>query len=159
MRRVPSTGIMSGVRDSVPPTGDTASLSGIRAADAMRAGVLTCPPETPLAVVARMMSSYRVHCIVVTEPTAEADSSERVWRVLSDLDLVEAAGPKLSERSAGSFASEDALSVDVDDKLDQVTDVMAKNGVAHVVVQDSRGHPVGVVSTLDVIDVLAARRG
>lgn len=158
MQRALRVGMIGIMEDMVGEATDRASLPEIRAADAMRAGVLTCPPETPLSVVARMMASYRVHCIVVTEPVSEADSFEQPWRVISDLDLVRAAGPELSERTARAFASEDALTVASDDSLEQVTRVMSKNGVAHVVVRDARGRPVGVISTLDVIDVLARAR-
>ena len=35
--------------------------------DAMSHGVISCPPETPLRVVARMMATYRVHAIFVFE--------------------------------------------------------------------------------------------
>jgi hypothetical protein len=51
------------------PTPETSlldrSLAGLRAADAIHPGVISCPPDTPLRSVARMMSTYRVHAIIV----------------------------------------------------------------------------------------------
>src|SRR5687768_4553611 len=74
-------------------------------ADAMHAGVLTCPPETPLPIVARMMTAYGVHAVVVTGLEAEADSPEHAWGVVSALDLVRAAALADSEPTAGGIAS------------------------------------------------------
>ena len=34
-------------------------------ADVMRPGILSCPPETPVREVARIMAVHRVHCVVV----------------------------------------------------------------------------------------------
>lgn len=106
-----------------------------------------------------MMASYRVHCIVVTEAAPEADADERPWRVLSDLDLVRAAERDIDERTAGSFASEAALAVAAEDELNQVVRLMSDQGASHVVVTDrARERPVGVISTLDVIEALAGAR-
>ena len=38
------------------------ALSTLRVMDAMHPGVLTCPVETPLRDVARMLAGYNVHC-------------------------------------------------------------------------------------------------
>src|SRR5206468_810890 len=56
--------------------------------DAMSRGVISCRPETPLRVVARMMATYGVHAIFVFEHTDEEDEAPRLWAVVSDLDLV-----------------------------------------------------------------------
>ena len=55
--------------------------------DAMSNGVISCPPETPLRVVARMMATFGVHAIFVFE-YAEEDDAPQLWAVVSDLDLV-----------------------------------------------------------------------
>jgi CBS domain-containing protein len=140
-----------------PP--DRSRLGEVAAVDAMRAGVLTCPPETPLTTVARLMSQYRVHAIVVAEPADEADATPRPWAVLSDLDLVRANATGTDNRTAGAAATEEALTVDAEDSLEQVAQLMAQEGIGHVVVVDrTRDRPLGVVSTLDLADVLAGRR-
>ena len=38
-----------------------------RVHDAMRVGMITCRPETSLRDVARMMSSYGIHAVVVQD--------------------------------------------------------------------------------------------
>src|SRR5215216_2797077 len=66
--------------------------------EAMTAGVITCLPETPLWTVARMMSTYRVHAIVVFGH----DEDLAPWGVVSDMDLVGALG---GHGTAGTIAA------------------------------------------------------
>ena len=125
--------------------------------DAMHAGVLTCPPETPLWTVARMMASYSVHAIVVTDIDAEGDPDERAWGIVSALDLVRARVAGEDEPSAGGVASTDVVTVSAGDPLASAAQLMAEHGTEHVVVADLQGRPVGVVSTRDVAAALARR--
>ena len=100
------------------------------------------------------MAERRVHCVVVTD---EADA-ESLWGVVSDLDLVAAAGVReLDEQSAGATAATAALMVSPDESLQRAAQLMTEHGTAHLVVVDpASGHPVGVLSTLDVAAALAA---
>ena len=41
------------------------SLEQLTVAYAMHPGVVTCPLETPLPTVARMMATYRIHAVIV----------------------------------------------------------------------------------------------
>ena len=50
--------------------------------DAMSRGVISCPPETPLRVVARMMATYGVHVIFVFEYAEDAEAPQP-WSVVS----------------------------------------------------------------------------
>lgn len=38
-----------------------------RVRDAMHIGVISCPSETPVAAALALISSYRIHAVVVTE--------------------------------------------------------------------------------------------
>src|SRR3954470_18621270 len=115
--------------------------------DAMHPGVLTCPPETALWTVARMMASYSVHAIVVTDIDAEGDPDERAWGIVSALDLVRARVAAEDEPSAGGVASTDVVTVSPGDPLASAAQLMAEHGSEHVVVADLHGRPVGVGST------------
>ena len=125
-------------------------------ADAMHPGVLTCPPETPLAVVARMMATYGVHAIAVTDLDPEGESDERAWGIVSGLDLAGAAALVAQEPTAGSVASTEVVTVAPDMPLADAARVMAEHELTHLVVVDGSGRPVGVVSTQDVARALAA---
>ena len=61
------------------------ALGEIEVAEAMHPGVLTCPLETPLRDVARMMALYRIHAVVAFgEDTDDANgvglgASSPIW--------------------------------------------------------------------------------
>jgi CBS domain-containing protein len=124
----------------------------IRVAEAMHHGVLTCSRDRSLADVARLMASRRVHCIVVTDEPEQADA---LWGVVSDLDLVAAAGVRdLEAQSAEASAATAALTISPDETLQRAAQLMTEHGTAHLVVVDAARRPVGVLSTLDVAAAL-----
>ena len=120
--------------------------------EAMHEGVLSCSADTPLSSVAELMAARGVHCIVVTGADDLA-----VWGVISDLDLVAAAGVRnLDAQSAGASAATPALTIHPGDTLQRAAQMMTEHAVAHLlVVDDTSGEPVGVLSTLDLARVLA----
>ena len=129
-------------------------------ADAMSPGVISCPPETPLRVVARMMATFNVHSVFVFEHRDEDDEDLQLWGVVSDLDLVAAGRLDVDARTAGASAVSPLVSVPTDAPLGRAAELMALNGVAHLAVVDPfSSRPVGVISTLDVARAIAAGTG
>ena len=121
-------------------------------AQAMTAGVLTCPPETPLRAVAETMARHRVHSVVVHD-TDDAAS----WGVVSDLDLVAGALSGFDETIAGAAAASPVLTVAPDDSLVRAAQLMREHATSHLLVVDPEaGQPVGVLSTLDLARAIAA---
>jgi CBS domain-containing protein len=119
--------------------------------DAMRLGVVTVAPDTPLREVARVMATYRIHAVVVSE--IEGD---RPWGIVSDLDLTAAAGKDFDKVRARDIWRSRLVTVNADEDLGRAAQLMTEHRVTHlVVVQPHSGHPVGVLSTLDVAGVLA----
>jgi CBS domain-containing protein len=126
----------------------TPSFEHATAGDAMRAGVISCPPETSLRQVAQIMATEHIHCLVV--------SDEEEWRVVSDLDLLRAAEMDLDQETAGRVAVSDLPTVSTGAPLDRAAQLMAEHEVTHVlVIDESSGHPAGVLSTLDIAGTLA----
>jgi CBS domain-containing protein len=122
--------------------------------DVMRHGVITCSADTTLRTVARMMSSYHVHAIVVTD--ANAAGGESPWGLVSDFDVLRAAHAGAEELTAGQVSRSPALMVSPADALMHAADLMREHGTGHlVVISPSDARPVGVVSTLDVAGALA----
>ena len=124
-------------------------------ADAMHTGVLTCPPGTPLRTAARMMATYGVHAIVVTDLDPEGESDERPWGIVSGLDLVRAAASGEDEPTAGGVASTEVVTVALDEPLGRAAQLMAEHELTHLVAVDATGRPLGIVSTQDVAAALA----
>ena len=129
-------------------------------ADAMSHGVISCPPETPLRIVARMMATYGVHAIFVFEHADEDDEAPQLWAVVSDLDLVAATRLDLDTVTASATAVTPLVSVAADRSIAEAGALMSQYGIAHLAVidPDSR-RPIGVISTLDIARAVAAGLG
>jgi CBS domain-containing protein len=118
--------------------------------DAMRLGVVSCPPDTPLRDVARVMATYRIHCVVVAEVAEGAPLG-----VIADLDVAAAAAGS-PDAPAGTLARTEPITVHPDNSLEHAAKLMSQHEVTHlVVVQPHSRHPVGVLSALDVAGALA----
>jgi CBS domain-containing protein len=127
--------------------------------DAMSHGVISCSPETPLRVVARMMTTYAVHAIFVFE-YSEEDEAPHLWAVVSDLDLVAATRLDLDTLTAGATAVTPLVTVAADSSIGEAGSLMAQYGIAHLAVTEPGSHrPIGVISTLDLARAIAAGLG
>jgi signal-transduction protein with cAMP-binding, CBS, and nucleotidyltransferase domain len=123
-------------------------------ADAMRAGVLSCPPHVSAVEVARMMAEHHIHAVVVEGAGRDpADRDRLVWGVASDMDLVRVAHG-IENLTAGDLAGTEPLTVEPSLPLDEAARLMAEHDITHLIVAEGR-RAVGVVSTLDVAGVLA----
>ena len=123
-------------------------------ADVMRHGVITCAAETTLKTVARMMSSYHVHAIVVTEDDGSGQISP--WGLVSDFDVLRAAHKGAEELTAGQVSRSAAVMVSPSDSLEHAAALMREHGTGHlVVISREEARPIGGVSTLDVAGALA----
>ncbi|HEY5099027.1 MAG TPA: CBS domain-containing protein [Gaiellaceae bacterium] len=127
--------------------------------DAMSPGIISCPPETPLRVVARMMATFNVHAVFVFEHR-DGDDDAQLWGIVSDLDLVAAGRLDVDQRTAGASAVTPIVAVRTDAPLVRAADLMAQHGVAHLaVVEPASGRPLGVISTLDIARAIAVEHG
>ncbi len=126
----------------------------VRVAEVMHVGVVSCPGNASLDVVAALMSRERIHCVVIISGSCD-DAS--VWGVVSDVDLIAAASVRsLAEQEAAGTAMRPAVTIGPEASLDTAARTMTKAGVAHLVVVDSvERRPVGVLSTLDLAGALA----
>jgi CBS domain-containing protein len=140
--------------DDLPVAFETATV-----ADAMSHGVISCSPETPLRVVARMMATYGVHAIFVFE-YVEEEEAPQLWAVVSDLDLVAATRLDLDTLTAGATAVTPLVSVAADSSIGEAGSLMAQYGIAHLAVTDPDSRrPIGVISSLDIARAIAAGVG
>lgn len=130
--------------------------------DVMRAGVISCGPETTLPALAGLMADHHVHCVVVDGIVHDGARGDRlVWGVASDLDVARAvsAGGGADAATAAALARTDPVSVAPEDAVADAADLMVRHGVTHlVVVSEQTGSPMGVISTLDVARAAADGR-
>lgn len=126
------------------------SFQHARVADAMRPGVISCPPDSSMRDVARVMSTNHVHAVVVRGVTDGG-----AWGVVTDRDLLPVAS-SAEDQKAGSCASELLVTIAPDERLEVACELMRAHGVSHVMVVDpQRNEPLGVVSTLDIAGIVA----
>ena len=123
-------------------------------ADAMHFGVLSCPTHATVAEVAAIMATHHIHAVVVDGIRRDAHGEHLVWAIVSDLDLIAAAGNP--DATAGNLAATPAITVRPDDALSEAARIMRESDVHHLVVVDPRtDRPTGILSTLNVATVLA----
>ena len=137
-----------------PASSGLRALAPLRVAAVMHWGVVSCPADASLDIVAALMSAERIHCVVVVH-----DGDARLlWGVVSDLDLVAAASVRpLAEQRAGGSAMRPAVTIAPSASLDIAARLMTRTGVSHLVVVDAvERRPVGILSTLDLAGALAA---
>jgi CBS domain-containing protein len=119
--------------------------------DAMRLGVISCSPDASLREIARVLATYRVHSVVISEI-----DGDRPWGIVTDIDLAAAADKDIDKVTARDIWRGELVTVGADAELGHAAHLMADRRVAHLVVaQPHSGQPVGVLSTLDVAGVLA----
>jgi len=116
----------------------------------MHAGVLTCSADTPLVEVAGIMTKHRVHAVAVI------DDKRRPIGVVSALDVVAAASRAERVTARVATATEPLITISTDAPLDRAAKLMTKHRVHHLIVVDpANGHPVGILSTLDITVLVA----
>jgi CBS domain-containing protein len=132
------------------------SLEHATVGDAMHPGVVTCGRDALIGDVARAMATHHVHCIVVLGPDYEHSGESAVWGIISDLDLVRNGILRGAEEAAGALAQQPIISVKPTMPLREAGELMVSHGVTHlVVIEPATRRPVGILSTLDIADILA----
>jgi len=125
-------------------------------ADAMHPGILSCDAEATLTEVARIMSTHHVHCIVVRGAAENGADESPVWGIISDFDLLRAGMRADAPDTAAALARQQVIRVETTAALRDAAQLMMTNGTGHVVAVDPQsGHPIGILSTLDIAGVLA----
>jgi CBS domain-containing protein len=130
-------------------------LAELRVADAMHPGVVSCAADTPLRTVARILSSYRIHAVVVFADHRAADAGS--WSVVSDVDVLRAGlAGGVDRTTAGDAARTPLVMVAPEDTLDHAARLLEEADATHLIVVDRRSErPLGVLSTLDLTKPLA----
>jgi CBS domain-containing protein len=119
--------------------------------DVMRAGLITCQPDTRLHGVAQAMAANHVHALVVMDPGA--DEPHGGWRVIYDVDVLKLAASGQDARAIDAACI--PVTIGMDASVSQAAELMHANGTRHLIVLDEEGRPAGMVSSLDLAATLA----
>jgi CBS domain-containing protein len=133
------------------------SLGRLRVIDAMHPALISCPPDSSLRTIARMMATYRVHAILVTAHGEDEHSTGDHWGIVSDVDVLRASETgDVDEVQARTLAAQPVVTVASSEELRRAATLMVEHDSSHLIVIESRsGRPIGVLSTLDVARALA----
>ena len=126
----------------------TLDRSPLTVADVMHGEIVTCSPAARLTEVAEAMTEHEIHCVVAIDEGPRGADDDRLWGVVSDLDLLRGLR-STADLDAGNLVDLDVATVSPEEPLGSAADTMVRRRVAHLVVV-AEGHPVGVVSTLDI---------
>jgi len=123
----------------------------------MHPGVISCLPDTPVRELAGRMADLRVHCVAVSGIAVRPNGGEHlVWGLVSDMDVVHAAHRGELTTLSGELAATSPIALPEDATLQLAATLMSDHDSTHLVAVRRTGLPSGVVSTLDVIRILAA---
>ena len=127
-----------------------------RAADVMQRDVITISPETPILDVYRMFVEEEIHGAPVV------DDSGAVRGVVSTLDLLRLGNEEayVARDSTGQLTAEDAatrelVTVSPDATVEEVARTMLAQHVHRVLVVDKERELLGVISTFDLLRIVA----
>jgi CBS domain-containing protein len=123
-------------------------LHQLKVGEVMHEGVVTCSASDDIDRVAEVMADHGIHCVVAIDEGPAGEDDDRLWGVVSDLDLMRGIESDL-DLDAGNLAELDVATVTPDDTLDLAARTMVRRELAHLVVL-TEGRPVGVISTLDI---------
>jgi CBS domain-containing protein len=133
----------------------TPSIEHATVADAMHPGVLTCPQDATVTEIARIMAGHHIHSVVVMGIAHEAGGEKLMWRLITDVEVLEAGLPGGTEPTAEALARHPVVVVETTTPLQEAARLMIGAQLTHVLVVDPESqHPVGVLSTLDVLGTL-----
>jgi CBS domain-containing protein len=135
------------------------SSSALAVATVMHRGVINCPPQTPLGEVAALMAEHSVHCVVVDGLAEGPHHTERlVWGIVSDVDLMRAAGSGRLDAEAGEAAVSEIITINPDEDIERASQIMGEHDCSHLIVVSPDGvEPLGVISSLDAARALGSR--
>ena len=110
--------------------------------------VISVAPETPMAEVARIISSRRIGAVVVLEP------SGRLTGILSERDVVKCLaerGPAILDLAARDLMTRDVTMVAPETPVDLAMEIMDKGYFRHLPVCTHEGKLIGIISIRDLV--------
>jgi CBS domain-containing protein len=136
------------------------ALANWRVSDVMSAPIRACAADIDLVTAARLMVDERIHAVAVLGLAPGPGEDPPMIGVLSDLDLVSALDAGNAGATVGEVAGPPAHSIPSDASLSLAAHQMREARAHHlIVVAPNSGRPVGVISTLDIAQVVSERPG
>ena len=124
-------------------------FEGLTVREFCSVGLIEVPPDAPVVEVARVMARKAIHAVLVTTEHGPP-------QIVSDVDLIAAAASGRLERlCAQDIAGTYPIGVRREESLERAVELLAEHDVAHLVVTDVTGKPIGVLSAIDIARALS----
>jgi predicted transcriptional regulator len=128
---------------------DSSQLGPIPVDRVMHRGLFTCRANATVVAAARVMAAHRVHSVVVVDDEGTA------LAVVTEDDIAAAIYGGMIARPAAEIGAGPVL-VRRDDSVLRAAQLMHEHERSHaLVVEPFSWKPIGVVSVLDLVDLLA----
>jgi CBS domain-containing protein len=124
-------------------------LDLMRVENVMHAGLVGCDPASSLTSIARFLAEEQIHCLLVQGIEHTHGGDRLTWGIVSDRDLMRALDATDAGVTAAALAGTAIPTVDPQESLDRVVQMMVSHDVTHIIVVEN-DYPVGIVSALDV---------
>jgi CBS domain-containing protein len=122
----------------------------------MHPGVVACQADATLTDVARLMATHHVHCIATMDIARQERGEKLIWSLVTDQDIVRGAVSRGPEPAVSTIASAPILSVAPDTQLSSAAELMLSHAQTHLLVVDAETQrPIGVLSTADIVGIVA----
>jgi CBS domain-containing protein len=128
--------------------------------DLMHPGLFTCPSQSRLGDVARLLVEHHVHAVIVTDASGEPVG------VLSDTDLLagewlstdDASLSTMQEITAGELMTSPPQTIDADAPASEAAALLRRERLSRLLVMEA-AVPVGVIAVSDLVRELALPSG
>jgi CBS domain-containing protein len=123
----------------------------------MHPGIITCPPDASLGLVALLLTNHRVHALAV------ADTAGRVLGIVTDIDLLAAEWlstdqerlEAMKRMTARDLMTTPVNTISANTPAKKAAKKLISNNIHRLLVEED-GKPVGMISVADFVADIAA---
>jgi CBS domain-containing protein len=126
-----------------------------RVAEVMTREVIVATPETPVAELAELMTTYQISCVVIAEGTEADNSVQHPVGIVTERDVVrfQALGLDIHDTPAESVMSTPLFVLNPEDSLWTAHQAMEERQVRRLVVSWNWGQNLGIVTQTSILRV------
>ena len=125
--------------------------------DLMHPGIITCPPDASLGLVALLLTNHRVHAVAV------ADTAGRILGIVTDIDLLTAEWLSTDQQrleamkrmTARDLMTTPVNTISANAPAKKAAKKIITNNIHRLMVEED-GKPVGMISVADFVANVAA---
>ncbi len=118
--------------------------------DILSAEIVTIKPQAHVVDVIGLMQARKISCVVIVKKSKPIG-------IVTERNVVELAGRgkvDYSQLSVGDIMTSPVLTILADVEVDAAYNILTTNNIRHLIVTDSNGHVIGLVTQSDIMEYL-----